>query len=195
MSQPSVSAPTSRASSTSAAASPGKACRIRNPLTSPASALCGLASAGHPECRRVLAERVACSLDHDAVAAAPRIPGGCERAVLAELDPGRTSEVEVPAAPADELVTPGLEARELVGIVAPLAVDVGAVEVDAGPVDRLLDPQPVRDRVDDDLEDRSAEPQRAGASDHQSRPPVAEHERRRHPAREADARLGDPARR
>src|SRR5206468_7117058 len=72
-----------------------------------------------------------CSLDDDAVSAPTGISRSRKRPVLAELDSGRTAEVEVPAPPADQVVAPGLQALELGGVVAALAVDVGAVEVDA----------------------------------------------------------------
>src|SRR5688572_29468352 len=119
------------------------------------------------------------------MAAAARVAGCGERIVVPSLDGRGAAEVEVLTAPADELVTEALEAVELGGIAATLAVDVAVVDVDPRRGDRLLDGHPVVDDVDHDLHDRATESDRAGAADDEAGALVVENERGRHHARQA----------
>jgi hypothetical protein len=54
--------------------------------------------------------------------------------------------------------------------------------MDAWVLDRLVDRHPVRRDVEDDLQDRAAQPHRARAADDEPGPLAFEHERRRHHA-------------
>src|SRR6476620_11462390 len=111
-------------------------------------------------------------LDDNSMAASPRIAGCVERAVFAELDCRSAAEIKVPRPPADELVAPFLEPVELGGVGAAFAVDMGLFEVHAGTGDRTAHVHAVGSDVEDDLEDRASQANRAGAADDQARPAV-----------------------
>ena len=143
ISQPSGSLPTARPSSTSAARVAGTA---RRDLTTTLD-----------------------SLDDDAVAAAARVAGGGERAVGAELDPATPPKNRLRPPPANEVVAPARRGgRARPGRSRP-RTGRAARRGGRGPGDRLLDAQAVADDVDDDLDDRAAKPQRAGAADDEPR--------------------------
>ena len=112
-----------------------------------------------------------------------------------QLDRRDAAEEEVAPAPAGQLVAERLEPVERRGIdvVAALALDERLVQVHARPRHRLLQRQAVADRVHHRLHDRSAQAYRAGAAEHQPRPPVGEHDRGRHHARQALPRALTPA--
>src|SRR5436305_13143590 len=121
---------------------------------------------------------------HDAVTAAARVAGRGEGSVFAMLDGRGAAEIEVPPPPTDELVAPALHPVELARVEAALAMDVRILEMNARLLNRGADVHPVDDDVEDELQDRTAEPDRAGASDDESRAAVVEYERRRHHARQ-----------
>src|SRR5262249_60891216 len=82
-----------------------------------------------------------------------------------------------------------LQPGEAGRVVATFAVQyVGLVEVHARTVDRVLDSEAVTDDVDDDLQHRAPQPQRAGATDDEMRAAAAQHDRRAHGRRQPLAR-------
>src|SRR6478672_9268893 len=139
-SQPSSSAATAVASCTSAWASPGVAFRTDT----------------------LIGQR---SFDENPRPAPPGVTGRRRRSVAEHLHRRGAAEEEVSTPPADDVVATRSEAVEFGRVVAPLAVDMRLVDVDAGCRDRLLDAHPVAEHVDRDLHDRAAEPGRACAPD------------------------------
>src|SRR5207244_3080623 len=123
-------------------------------------------------------------LHDDAVAAAARVAGRGEGSVFAMLDGRGAAEIEVPPPPAHELVAPALEPVELGRVEPPFAVDMRILEMNARLLDGGADVHPVDDDVEDELQDRTAEPDRAGAADDEPRPSFVEDERGRHHARQ-----------
>src|SRR4029453_7412567 len=63
--------------------------------------------------------------------AGARVARSRQGAVAPDLNRGRPAEVEVPAAPADDVVAPALELVELSRIGPALTVNVAVVEVDS----------------------------------------------------------------
>src|SRR5262249_4113482 len=125
--------------------------------------------------------------------AAARVAGGGETSVLTALDSRGAAEEQVTAPPANDVVAGRFERVQRRRVEPALTVDVRLVDVHARSVDRLRDGQPVRDHVDDDLHDRTAQPDGAGAPDDEPRFAGLDDDRGRHHARHPPAWRGDAA--
>ena len=133
------------------------------------------------------------SPDHDPVPAAARVAGRGERAVRRRPRRPRRRRSRGSAGASGRRRTRAPPAgRAPPGRRRPRSGRAAPRRGRAAPSIASSTPQPVLDDVDDHLHDRAAQPHRARAADDEPRPAPAEHDRRRHHARQPRARARAP---